>query len=331
MLGPLGAARILVIGAIFAGCADPAPAPPPPRVAGLDAYLAGAQAYSNGDSQLARPLLEKAVQRNPDLISARQMLGDLYWKDGDYDGAAEQYQAFVRLDPYNYKTHYDMALAFQFLGRLSEAVDAYLEALKLSPRDVSSNMNLGVVYLSQGHTHEAIQRLEFAVSVDPKSAAAQCNLGAALETDGQLAKADSAYRRAMELDPDMTVAMIDLGSLLLRQQRAIEAAVVLDAAARKVNTAPVRKKLGDALYLERRDADALLQYDLALRLDANYWPAMNQIGLIRLRQYQTGLTLDENLRLAALAMWRRSLALNADQPVVRQWVNQWNQNGRVTP
>ena len=47
--------------------------------------------------------------------------------------------------------------------------------------------------------------------------------------------------------------------------------------------------------------------------------------------YQAGSTLDENLRRAALNMWRQSLALHADQPQVRAWVDKWNQNGRVIP
>jgi hypothetical protein len=58
---------------------------------------------------------------------------------------------------------------------------------------------------------------------------------------------------------------------------------------------------------------------------------MNQIGLIRLHAYQAGLTLNEDLRRDALAMWKRSLAINPNQPVIRQWVDKWEQNGRVTP
>jgi len=313
------------------GCADPGPIPSAPQVIGLDTYTAGTRAIAAGDEAQARSYLATAVEQNPDLISARQLLGDLYWKRGDYAKAAEQYENFARLDPYNYKTHYDVALAYQFLRRLQDAVVAYLQALKLSPRDLNSNMNLGVVYLNLGRTHDAIERLEFAAVVDPRSAAAQCNLGAAYETDNQPGKAEAAYRRAIELDPDMNIAMFDLGSLLLKQQEAIEAAAVLKVAAQKSDSAPVHKKYGDALYLLKRDDEALRQYDAALRLDARYWPAMNQIGLVRIRQYQAGSTLDENLRRAALQMWRQSLAIHPDQPQVKAWVDQWNQNGRVIP
>jgi tetratricopeptide (TPR) repeat protein len=316
---------------LLAGCADPAPIPPAPQVTGLDSYTAGTRAIAAGNDAQARTLLSDAVDQNPDLISARQLLGDLYWKAGDFQNAVEQYEVFARLDPYNYKTHYDVALAYQFLHRLQDAVVAYLQALKLSPRDLNSNMNLGVVYLNLGRTHDAIDKLEFAATVDPTSAAAQCNLGAAYETDNQLAKAETAYRRAMELDPDMSVAMVDLGSLLLKQNEAQEAAAVLKLAAQKSSSAPVHKKYGDALYLLQRDDEALRQYDAALRLDGRYWQAMNQVGLVRIRQYQAGSTLDENLRRIALQMWRQSLALHPDQPVVKTWIDQWNQNGRVIP
>ena len=321
----------LILFAALTGCADPAPLPPPPPVSGMDTYLAGTRAITAGDEARARTLLSQAVDQNPDMMPARQLLGDLYWKTGDFQNAATQYEVFARLDPYNYKTHYDVALAYQFLHRLQDAVVAYLQALKLSPRDLNSNMNLGVVYLNLGQTKQAIDRLEFAAAVDPKSAAAECNLGAAYETDSQFAKAETAYRRAIELDPTMSIATVDLGSLLLRRQQPLEAAVVLDAAARMSNTAPVHKKLGDALYLLSRDDDAIREYTAALRLDPRYWPAMNQIGLVRVRQYQAGMTLDESQRRSAVQMWRQSLALNNNQPQVRAWLDKWNQNGRVTP
>jgi tetratricopeptide (TPR) repeat protein len=322
---------VVVCALACGGCADPAPAPPQPRVVGLDDYTAGMAAMQSGDQTTARQLLARAVRENPDLITARQVLGDLYWKTNDYSHAAEQYEVFARLDPYNFKTHYDVALAYQFLNRMQDAIAAYLEALKLSPRDLKSNMNLGVVYLAMGRVDDAVRQLQLAVTIDPQSASAQCNLGAALESAGQTAKAEAAYQRAIELDPDMGVAMVNLGSMLLRESRGKEAAAVLAVAVTKQNTAVAHKRYGDALMLEHDDYTAFMEYDRALTLDQRYWPAMNQIGLIRLHSYQAGLTLNEDLRRAAVAMWRKSLALNPNQPIIRQWVDKWDQNGRVTP
>jgi protein O-GlcNAc transferase len=315
----------------LSGCADPAPAPPPPHVSGLDDYLSGAQAYQTGDYDKAQILLEKAVQQNPDMIVVHQLLGDTYRKETDYSRASDQYESFVRLDPYNFKSHYDLGLAYQLLGRLEAAAEAYLHALILSPRDLNTNMNLGLVYLALGRTNDAVAQLQKTVSINPRSAAAQCNLGVALETAGQLGKAELAYNRAIELDPSQMVALVNLGSNLVSQDRGREAAVVLSVAVRRVNTPAVHKRLGDALVLAREDDNAMREYQAALKLDAQYWPAMNQIGMIYIRKYQEGMTLDEDLRLSAVAIWRQSLSIRPDQPQIKQLAAYWNQNGRVVP
>ena len=129
----LAVAAAVVGSAVCSGCAGPAPTPPPPRVVGLDRYVEGAKAYDAGDRDKALVLLEQAVKENPNLTMARVLLGDLYRKKNDYRHASDQYEAAARLDPYSFKNHYDLAIAYQFLDRLEESAAAYLKALALAP------------------------------------------------------------------------------------------------------------------------------------------------------------------------------------------------------
>jgi tetratricopeptide (TPR) repeat protein len=326
---PLAAAALLPV--CGGGCAEPSPAPVPPRVAGLDTYVSGAQAYDAGQDDQARLMLQQAVQKNDNLTMAHQLLGDIYRKQKDFQQAANQYQAVARLDPYNYKSHYNLGLMDQFMGRLEQAITAYLQALTLSPRDLNSNINLGVVYLALGQNQNAIRQLQKAVSIDPDSAAAQFNLGVALDIGAQPLTAELAYRRAIELDPNLTAAMLDLGANLIRQRRGAEAEGVLRQAAAQSSTPVAYKLLGDALVLQRRDDQAKRQYDAALQLNPDYWPAMNQLGMIDLRQYQAGLTLNESLHRSAVQLWQRSLALNPRQPAIRGLLAKWNRDGQIQP
>jgi tetratricopeptide (TPR) repeat protein len=318
---------ILVLAAILAGCAES----PPPKIVGIDPYIAGARALQTGDDDRATGLLQQALEANPDLIMAREELGDLYRKRQNYQQASSQYEVAVKLDAYNFKIHYDLGLSYQFLDRLEDAVKAYLRAIALEPRDLNSNMNLGLVYLALGRPADALAQMKTAVDIDPHSSAAQCNLGIAFEANGEWTKAESAYRRAMELDPDQPAAMLDLGVNLVHQNRGNEAVIALTAAARKIDTAQVHKHLGDAYVLLHRDDEALHQYDIAMRENPRYWQAMDQAGLILLRKYQAGMTLDEDLRLNALSFWQKSLAIYPDQPTIRKWVDKWGQGGKVLP
>ena len=315
----------------FGGCVAPAPTPPAPHIAGLDEYVAGAEAYDDGQTSRATMLLQDAVRVNPQLTMARQLLGDLYRRQRDYRRAIEQYEAASRLDPYGYKNQYDLAVTYQLLDRLEDAAAAYLRALKLSPHDLKSNMNLGLVYLALGKLNDALAQLQKATLISPDSADAQCNYGIALEAAGKLGKAEQAYQRALELNPHENVALMNLGINLLRQGRPREAEPVLARAAKILDTPLAHQRYGDALVLEGRDDDALLQYEIALRRDPQYWPAMNQIGLILIRKYQAGLTLDENLRMQAIAMWNHSLAIQPDQPLIRRWELKWEQGGKLIP
>jgi tetratricopeptide (TPR) repeat protein len=325
------ACLLVALGFLLAGCVGPSPTPPPPRISGLDSYVAGAEAYDAGDTARARVLLEQAVRVNPNLTMARQLLGDIYRRQKDYRRAIEEYEAASRLDPYGYKNQYDLAVTYQFLDRLEDAVAAYLRALKLAPRDLNSNMNLGLVYLALGKTNNALAQLKKAVQISPDSAEAQCNYGVALDAAGQLGKAETAYQRALELNPNETVALMNLGINLLHQGRQREAEPVLARAARKLDTPLAHQRYGDALVLEHRDDDALVEYQIALQRDPRYFPAMNQIGMILIRRYEAGLTLDESLRREAVAMWRQSLLLRPDQPPIQKLVDHWDQGGKLIP
>jgi tetratricopeptide (TPR) repeat protein len=315
----------------LAGCASPAPTPPPPQVHGLDTYVAGARAYDAGDTDRAQLLLEEAVRENPDLTMARVLLGDLYKKKDDYRHASDQYEAAVKLDPYSSKNYYDLAVVYQFLDRLQEAATAYLKSLTLSPRDLKSNVNLGVVYLAMGRNDDAVKQLEKATQIDPRSGDAWCNYGAALESSGELTKAESAYRMAVELSPDQTIAMTNLAGVLLKQDRGHEAAAVMTEVVKKNDSPQARKRLGDALVLDHRDDEAVIQYDLSLQKNPKYWQAMNQIGLILIRKYENGMTLDENLRLQAVDVWKKSLTLHPGQQQVSEWMVKYEQGGKVLP
>ena len=58
---------------------------------------------------------------------------------------------------------------------------------------------------------------------------------------------------------------------------------------------------------------------------------MNQVGLILIRRYEKGLTLDESLRQRALKVWGRSMEIEPHQPYLKALIDKYNQNGRVAP
>ena len=69
-----------------------------------------------------------------------------------------------------------------------------------------------------------------------------------------------------------------LGENLLSQTKYGEARSVFAELARLQDSPLHRKRLGDAYAGEKNFAEAINQYQAALKLDPNYYPALNEIG-----------------------------------------------------
>ena len=281
--------------------------------AALNAYVQGVRAYQSGDTEKAVTELKDAVNKKDDLVMARSMLGDIYRARSNYDAAREQYEVVARLDPYEFSNHYRLGLAYQLLDRLRDAAASYLKALNLKPNDANANMYLGTVYLQLNEPKEALKYAERAVQYDPKSADAWVKLGLILDLNNEFPRAEEAYRKSLDLDSNNAVTRLYLGENLLSQKKYDQARAVFQELV-KVQDAPLnRKRLGDAYAGEKNFPEAINQYHAALKLDSNYYPALNEIGATYIADYEKGLTLDDSKRKAALDAWQQSLAINRAQ------------------
>ena len=313
------AAALLVIQA--GGCVKPRQQPAGPK--GVHLYVEGALARESGDREQAVESLETATRANPNLVMARVILGDLYKEDGEFEKAAEQYEALVRLDPYTSSNHYNLGVSYQFLQRLRESLASYRRAIKLDPRDWKAHMNLGLVYMALGESRPAARHARRGAELNPSSSVAQTNLGVVLDAAGNLGEAQSAYQRSLELNAAHTPTALNLVNNLLAQKKAGQAISVLQQVLRTEDSAPIRKRYGDALAMADRPDEAVAEYRAALERDTRYFPAMNAIGAVRVAQYNKGLQLDDAKRDEAVNAWRQSLEINPQQPRVRASLGQW--------
>ena len=70
--------------------------------------------------------------------------------------------------------------------------------------------------------------------------------------------------------------------------------------------------------------EALKEYNAALKNNRRYYPPMNEMGLVLIEQYRQSLELDEQKKIAAVAIWNPSLEIQPNQPRVQQWIKQWS-------
>lgn len=304
------------------GCTPPGQ----PSARATRAYADGVMAYHRGDMPVAKDNLTTATEEAPELIKARILLGDLFRAEGDYRAALTQYEAVVKLDPYSSGGFYRLGLAYQFLERFLEARDAYLTALKLKSTDVDANMNLGLVYLALGDLPKAMEYTKRATEIDPTSGAALANYGVVLDAVGDSVGAERAFLSALEITGDQPGTLLNLGQNLLTQNRGAEAQEVLERLVKISDTSLSRKRLGDAYALQGKAPEAIEQYERALKIDPNYFPAMNDAGRVMIQRYRAGLELEEPLRQSAIAYWSRSLKVNPKQPQIEALLKQWERS-----
>jgi tetratricopeptide (TPR) repeat protein len=144
-------------------------------------------------------------------------------------------------------------------------------AVQLAPKRPESWAVLGSLYLSTNQADQAIPALQRANSLDPKNPAIFFALGTAHFQKQQYAESIKQLQAGLKIKPDTPGALFDLGNaqLMLKQNR-----------------------------------EAIASYEKAIAQDKQFWPAINNIGLIR---YEEG-KIDE-----AVQLWRQSMAIDPKQ------------------
>lgn len=253
-------------------------------------YVRGVQAAQRGERDAAIADLSAAVAAKGDMISARQLLGDLYRQSGQWAKAAEQYEAVSRLDPNDWK----------------------------------AQMNLGLARLASGQAKTAVEPARAAAKLQPQNPIVWANLGAALDAAGELSDAEGAYRKSLQLDANQPAVRMNLASNLMSQNMAAEALPVLEPIAQSQPSARLHHMLGDAMTASGRGAEAEAQYQAAIKLDPNYYPALNALGARRMKEYRDDVLADPAKLQTALDFYKRSLAINPRQPEIAAVVNSAN-------
>ncbi|WP_348241236.1 tetratricopeptide repeat protein [Leptolyngbya sp. DQ-M1] len=144
-------------------------------------------------------------------------------------------------------------------------------AVQLAPKRPETWAILGGLYLETNRTDDAIPALRKANSLDPKNSAILFALGTAHFQKAQYEESIKQIQAGLKIKPDVAGAYFDMGN---------------------------------AYLMLKKNRDAIGSYEKATSLDQKFWPAINNIGLIR---YEEG-KIDEAIRL-----WRRSVAVDPKQ------------------
>jgi tetratricopeptide (TPR) repeat protein len=299
--------RIILILAmcLLAGCKSG------PRT--VDLYLDAVMLRELGQDTLAIEKLEAIVAADREFAPAYSELGRAYAAVGDLDKAATALRRATQLQPWSFQEHMDLAGVYARMQRFYDAAGAYARAGGLAPESLEAQMGAAQCYLEAGQSVRALMHGEAAAQRDGQSRRVSLLLGRIYEAQEDYDSAIGRYQDLLAADPNDWTAQVALGVAYSKAGRYEEGREVLASAAehRPQNGATFRH-LGYCLIRLGDDAGAAQAYSRALEINPQDWEAHRGLGVVYMvRADETG---DAQQRAAAVGHWRRSLAINPDQP-----------------
>ena len=110
---------------------------------------------------------QAAVAGSPHLALAHVNLGSTLFREGDLDGAAQQFTQAVAIDSRWPVAHNNLGLIFMNQGQLQNAEREFTTELAVNPDYPKAHYNLGLVLARTGHEEEAMQHFERVVQLVP--------------------------------------------------------------------------------------------------------------------------------------------------------------------
>jgi tetratricopeptide (TPR) repeat protein len=129
----------------------------------------------------------------------------------------------IEIDPDNLVAIHDLGLSHLRQQHHAEAAECFRKVLRLDPRHANACANLGAALMRLRNYHEAVGWLQDAVQLGAASPAIHNNLGAALAQLGDYAAAEVEYHTALRLRPDYPGAHFNLSHALFAQGQYEEA------------------------------------------------------------------------------------------------------------
>lgn len=246
--------------------------------------------------------------------------GDAALARGDADLACRYFRRAVELDGHNLDASKGLAIALVADNRPQEAIPIYRRLLKADDADHVSRFNLAVAYGRLQEWNLAEQTYRRLLADNDRDVRAAYNLATLLQAQGKLTDAKDAWKQVTEMDPAMPGPFASLGELYMDLE---EPELAYQAFARAANLEPnvVRHwmNMGAAARNAGQMSKSLASYQRALRISAQNAAAWREIGSTQLEMYRA--KGNQKFLAEAIASWRKSLAIDPQQPDVTNWID----------
>ena len=170
----------------------------PPESA--EAYLLAARLFLRREhTEEAATEASKALEINPSLPLAHQLLGEVALAKGDIPAAIQELEAERKLNPLNGVLYDRLGDAYLRNSQNTEALQALNRAVLLEPNSTGPYILLGEAFLKLKQPVQALHYLDRAVKMDPSNYVTHNLLGQAYRSTGQKEEAVREFKLVVDL------------------------------------------------------------------------------------------------------------------------------------
>jgi len=165
-----------------------------------EAYLLAARLFLRREfPAVAAQQAQKALEINPSLPLAHQLLGEVALAKGDAPGAIKELEAERAINPLDGGLYDRLGDAYLRANKLSEAQQALNRAVLLEPGATAPYILLGQTFLKLKQPIEALHYLDRAVKMDPSNYITHNLLGQAYKAIGRVAESNQEFKMVVDL------------------------------------------------------------------------------------------------------------------------------------
>ena len=142
----------------------------------------------------------------------------------------------IKKDPRNYLAHYNLAMAYEGVGKIKAAEQQYIQAIKYNPEYVGAYTNLGILVYRKREYHRALILFQEAIRLKPDSLSEINNLALAVQLKKKYSEginaSINAFLEALKNSPKSVLIHYYIGSAYFSSDNLIKAYEHFSKAAR---------------------------------------------------------------------------------------------------
>jgi tetratricopeptide (TPR) repeat protein len=165
-----------------------------------EAYLLAARLFLRRDlAAEAAVQAHKALEINPTLPLAHQLLGEVSLAKAEFTGAIQELEQERKINPLNPLLYDRLGDAYLRNGQYHNAQQALNRAVLLEPNATAPYILLGQTFLKLNQPIQALHYLDHAAKMDPSSYLIHNLLGQAYKATGQVEEANREFQIVVDL------------------------------------------------------------------------------------------------------------------------------------